>query len=235
MILRAPTGLYEKHLPTEPSDSSPVTWSISNKNPPPIPLVQTVVAPQSIVFAPEPPSVENREDYGELVFSVVVGRRSTTGSNKKAFEVGDVIYLEDDDDLISPTIPINQLTIQHNTNVLDLESLGLTEEEITAIDEQSNVAIEEKRDEVASLQTQVSDLQIAIRENQKFINECVKAIKAVTVTFSDETDNGIIDKLNTKLENLKAERTSLNEQIETKAAALTTAQDEFIDLSQVVR
>lgn len=227
--------MWEKVLPTEPSDSSPVTWSISNQDPPPIPLVQTVVAPKSVVFALEPPTTENRNDYGELVFSVVVGKRSLTGSNKKTFEVGDIIYTEDDDDLISPAIPVNQLTIQHNTNILDLESLGLTTAEIALINSQSNTVIEAKRDEVIALQTEISDLKIQIRENQKLINECTKAIKAVTVTFGDETDTTILDKLNDKLKELKDTRDSLNESLAAKASAFATAQDELIDLSQVVR
>lgn len=235
MILRAPTGLFEKLLPKQPSDDDPVTWSVSNQDPPPIPVVQTTIAPQSVWYAPEPPSVENRDDYGELVFSVVVGKRSATGSAKKAFEVGDIIYTDSDDTLISQSVPVNQLTIQHNTNVLDLESLGLTAAEIEEINTQSDAAIETKRAEVASLQTDVSNLKISIRENQKIINECNKAIKAVTVTFTDVTDNSILEKLNDKLEELKETRASLNDQLTAKSAALTTAQDEFIDLSQVVR
>lgn len=234
MILKAPTGLYERLLPQGPTDSASVTFSISNNDPPPVPLIQTVVAPQSVVFAPDPPSTSNRDDYGDLVFSIVEGRSSTAGSNKKAFEAGEIINFTSDD-FVSTSTAVNKLTIQHNTNVLDLSGLGLSADDIALISQKSDEAIELKRTEVAALQTDIIDLRIAIRENQKTINECTKAIKAVEVTFSGSSGADILEKLASKMSTLEAERTYLNGQLTSKSAELVVAQDELIDLSQVVR
>ncbi len=234
MILKAPTGLYSRLLPIVESDSTAVTYTISNNDPPPPPLIQTVVAPRSVVYSIEPPAVYHRADYGDLVFSVVEGKRSTTGSNKKAFEAGEIINF-DDTVKVSSSVSTNKLTIQHNTNVLDLSSLGLTQDEIDTIADESDKMADLKRAEVSSLQTQISDIKIMIRENQKIINECNKAIKAVTVTFSGASGSDILDKLTIKLSDLELERSALNDQLTQKSTDLTAAQDELIDISQVVR
>jgi hypothetical protein len=239
VIIKSPTGAFSRSIPQSPDDSGAVTWTISNQLPPPRIPAHVVKAPLSVILTNTPVPVNNRNDLGELIFTYVKGAASTTGSNKKSFEPGEILTFSDDTPVSTGLTPSN-LGIQHNTNILDLAGLGLSSEEISKLSADAHAKASEIRTQINLLQKDIRDLQLAIRENQKDINEATKAIDASGVLFgitagTNDSGNDVYDKLIDTREGLREDRINLNLQLTTKQSELQTAQDNLINLSQLVR
>jgi len=222
MIITAPTGLYKGILPTENSSGN-VTYTISTQDPPRanITVLQLPIA-EELATAPDEVHSEKdrREQFGELIFSLVQSSRNLIGaSNAKTFEVGEILDFEvgiPTEDLVNVRSP-DDIEIQHNTNMLNLENLGLTQEEIESLEEQSAVRQKELEAEFAQKQNELKDFDNEIRETQKTINENNKALRAVQTILGlpdgATSDDPIFQKLsgndvdlNNKLADLITER-----------------------------
>lgn len=192
---------------------------ISTEDPPrsPVRLTQLPVAEE---LQPNPERVftdrERREQFGELVYTVTKNSRSNPGSNIKQFELGETLTFDVNppEQEILPLQSPKSLDIQHNTNILDLESLGLDEDEINSLVEGSEDKQVELEGEFNQKNTEASDLETSIVENQKKINETNKAIKATRTVFGisdgDLTDpNEIYQKLLETLVVLETDREQL--------------------------
>lgn len=218
MIIRFPTGLYKPVIPTG-SQSGNITWLISTEDPPrsPVRLVQLPVAEE---LEPAPDRIftdrERRQQFGDLIYTVTKNNRSEPGSNIKQFELGENLEFESNPPELEvlPLQSPSELEIQHNTNMLDLESLGLTEVEIADLTEGS----EDKQAELEALfnskNIEAKNFDTLISENQKKINETNKAIKATREVFDinagDLTNsNEIYQKLLSKLSDFETEREEL--------------------------
>ncbi len=239
MIMLSPSGAFARILPQDEEDSTPVTWTISNQPPPPIVPSFIVKAPQGVVKSDPPVEYSNRDDFGELIFTVVEGRGTMPGTNRRVYEAGEVIEFSDDAPTADPAQPPQPVTVQHNNNMLDLEDLGLDAAEIDELATQSAQRLADIKSEIASLQSIISDIRIQIRENQKAINEARKAIKAVSVVYGitsgGTNSNDIYEKLLLKLDELEAARTALNNSLTENSAALQSVQDDMVNVSQLVK
>ena len=244
MIIRFPTGLYRSILPSG-SNSGNVTYTISNQSPPRtnVRLVQLPSA-EEIRELPEPlfTEEEHRQNYGELIYTITKANRSNPGSNIKQFEIGERLEFatEVENEEIQTVLSPDSLEIRHDTNILDLQKTGLTEDEVNTLLAASVAKQKELEKQFASLRTQLKDTDTKIRELQKSINENNKTLKAVSEIYSIPAndlnfDNAIYQKLLTRKTELNDE---LNETIISRneiAAEHRATYLSIIKVSELVR
>lgn len=239
MIILSPTGAFAKRLPSEDTDTTSVTYTISNNPPPPIVASFVVNAPVGIIS--KNPIVETRERnaYGHLIFTVVSGNKTVAGSGKKAFEPGEAIEFETNVNTLEENPPIGKVEIQHNNNILDLESLGLTADEVNTLKNKSNERIEEVKATLTSLQSSIRNSNILLSETRKSINEANKAIKAIQTIYGmvsdDEDGNEIYQKLLDKLASLQKAEEDLITELNSLNIEYKATQDDLLRLSTVVK
>jgi hypothetical protein len=229
MIINYPTGLY---VGLNSEDN--VTWHISNNEP-----RRSADAVIRIPFAeeirplplPEFDDQSRRSTYGELIYTINDTSKSQAGSGTKAFAEGDVIDFQDGD-AISIGIPrSNRIEFKHNNNQIDLESAGLTEEDIDELNSSAFLKKKELDEEFASLRTFISDIETGIVEVQKNINETNKALSAVSVLGDDE----LTEKISHKLTEYQDQLNDLTQLHEEKLSELDAVVDQINKLDVVVK
>lgn len=130
MIIKYPTGFYKNVLPSVPSDSTSVTFTISNSLPP----------RSSLVFPKLPTALEQRKlhepvkssdasQYGALAFTITKAAPSNIISGVKAVDLGDVIEFEDAaTQLVAPMLVSLATEVRHDLNKYDLSAVGVDQE-----------------------------------------------------------------------------------------------------------
>lgn len=243
MIIRFPTGLYKTVLP-QGEESGNVTYTISNQDPP-RPTIRTLPLPVLDQITPLPPALfselDRRTEAGELVFTLLRSGRSNPGSNIKQFEPGQTLEFGDDlgDPVTGLRLP-DSVSIQHNTNILDLEAAGLTVEEVQSLTTDSITKKMSLERELTALKVEVNDLEVSIRENQKKLNETNKAINAVREVFDIpindlDFDNDIYQKLLVNKTMLESERSTLISDLNAKIVETEETHRSLLRVSELVR
>lgn len=239
MIIHHPTALYDSILPQPPTYGGNVTYTISMEDPPRV--FQTTIR--------LPPAVERkaksgrtvdddtrRVHLGERLFTLSGTRKSVTGSGKKQFEVGQILtFGQDTDPEVNPML-VGDLELRHDTNLLDLASLGLSEADIANVNSKAMARLKELQTDLSGYTKQRSDSEIAINENKKAQNEARKAADAVAQLAA--TDSSFDD----MLKDLRAQIPVLEEAMEGYVQTANDAarnanlvRDKILDLIQVVR
>lgn len=236
MIIRYPTGLYSKQIPQDPEDAGNVTFTISNEEPDIAagnfiiyPIAEKLRKRSSRSYTDE----QRRKNLGDLVYTVSTGGNTIEGRSTKLFEIGQILEFTDIEQESSDLNAVSdKLEIQHNTNVLDLSGLGLSEAEIAIISTNSAAVEKELENQLTALLDQIADTNAMITDTQKTINEANKAISALSVLGnSDDIIKKIEDKRNAAIveqSTLMNEKDSLNQQ-------LTQVRDQIYAISQLVR
>lgn len=245
MIIRFPTGLYQDagQLPENPSDAGNVTYTISNEEPK-RPQDATFQLPLAAEIAERPPlqydDKTRRAQLGPLVFTYVDAKQTVPGSNRKLFEVGQYLdFSSEEIDLPEQTPVPAVVEIQHNTNLLDLQDAGLSEDEISSLIDLSTTKKKDLENQLAFIQNQISDQKIAITENQKQINEVVKIISAVRVVVNipegSTQSDPLLDQLLARQADLELARTALISELNNLNTQATTTLNALISVSELVK
>ena len=224
MILRYPTGLYQDagQLPVKESDSGNITYTISNETPnrSTAPTVQLTSSEELKQLPVSDYTVEyRRESFGELIYTVVDSNESIVSSNKKLFSVGQILEF-DDEEIPAPTSTnVQNIDIQHNTNIIDYSDVGLSDDETDKLLSDASIRKSQLETEIASLQSSIKDTNLSIVDNQKKINETKKVILAVESISS-------VDPILVKL------RERYTELITTRDTLIDTQNDLSVQLGQ---
>ena len=235
MIIRYPTGLYKRQIPSEPSDVGNVTYTISNEDP--------AVSGESFIIFPiaerlktRPDRIwtdeERRERLGELVYSLTFGGETKEGSSQKLFEVGQILdFTDQTPEGVSTDLVPNQMEIQHNTNILDLAGLSLSQEEINELVKDSASSMSTIEVQLTSIQNQIADNKSIIESLQKKINEANKVLDALSVLEDEELTEKITKVRDDSItaQNLKISETN------TLITESTGLRDQLLAISQLVR
>jgi len=239
MIVRFPTALYESILPQVPEYGGNVTYTISMEDPPRI--FQTTIR--------LPPAIERRKKsdkiiddntrrihLGERIFTISRTGKSVAGSGKKQFEVGQILAFGLDTDPEVDPMLVGGLELRHDTNLLDLGGLGLTDEDIASVGSSAMTRLKELQAELSSYTQQRSDAEIAINENKKTQNETQKVANAIAqLAAVDPSFDEMLAELNAKLPVLEDELGQYVEIANQAASNADTTRDKILDLIQVVR
>jgi hypothetical protein len=238
MIITAPTGLYKSILPGE-TEVGNITYTISTQSPPKT-LVNAIQLPFAESITPAPDKIfdeeTRREQFGNLIFSVSQSNKNIAGSNTKAFEVGEILSFENlspVEEIVTVKAP-EDVEIRHDTNLLDLESLGLTTEEIDELTTKSAARQLMLEGDFVVKQNEIKTLEADISETQKTINENNKTLKAVRgllgIEDNETSDDPIFQKLSRNQEVLQE---TLDQLIEDRNQAAVEAADIYQDLQRV--
>jgi hypothetical protein len=242
MIISFPTALYLPKLPTD-EKSGNVTFLISSEDPP-RPQTSTLQLFRGEEVKPLPHRIFTEEDrlkvLGELVATISTGATRSVGLGSKAFEVGQIIeFAEIEDESVEPTTNLSPdgIDLQHNTNILDLESAGLSESEIDQLLASAKTRFDALIIEFKGLQSTIKELRIKIDGNQRLINEARKAQSATRTAFNIgvSDSNDILDKLEQREADLLVERDELITAFNQANEDSIQAYNEIIELKEVIR
>ena len=243
MIIDFPTALYNSVLPQNPEDNASVTLTISSTNPPrdtgnvsQLPIAEKLKPLPDKIFDRS----QNRDALGDFVFSISQSFITDIGTNKKQFEVGELLSFGEESDVeaIGITEVPDLVDLQQNTNLLDLSEFGLSDEEVESLTSQAEDKFNELIIELNAIKSNVKDNEVKISENQKSLNEARKAIKAVRVVLGipeDDTGDGILQKLLESAEDLLEERDALVSDTNSLNAQAKDKFQELLDTRQLVR
>jgi hypothetical protein len=181
-----------------------------------------------------------RAQLGPLVYSYVNANQTVPGSNRKMFEVGQFLDFNSEEIALPEQTPIPAVVdIQHNMNLLDLQDAGLTTAEISSLIDLSTTKKKELEDQLADIQSDMSNQRIAITENQKQINEVVKIISAVRVVVNipegSIQHDPTLDQLLARQADLEAARAALIVELNSMNSQATIILNALISVSELVK
>jgi len=244
MIIEFPTALYNAVLPEDANDNQNITFLISSTDPP-----RSEKTFFQLLYSEElknlPSKIHNdnrrRANLGEFIFNVSFASQSNTINGAKMFESGQLLEFPDVESIdgINVLEVPDRVEVQQNNNVLDLESVGLNENESNDLIDQSETKFHKSISILNDLGMQVKDKKAAIQENQKLINETRKARDAALVVFSDTStgvnDNEIVIKLNQKEQELISEKDDLISELNSLIDQANEIYGEVLRLREMVR
>lgn len=236
MIIEAPTALYQSILPVGQAAGN-ISWTISSNDPPrqssTIPLLTNTDEYKELpkmIFNPA-----CREfGVGEYVFNLSYTLASKAGAGRKQYESGQIIEFTQEalPDVDQLTVP-DTVELQQNTNLIDLESLGLTEADVAVLDTDARKNMNLAIDDLNTIQANINTTKISINDNQKLINETRKAVSAASALF--DIENPIVKKLLEKQYELVSQRDVLVSQLNTYISQANEKYDTIQRLREIVR
>lgn len=238
MIIKYPSGLYSTILPLSHSDSTPVTWTISNNNPPnpslsftKLPKSQKVSNKLSKIYS----DLDRKVKAGKLVLSTTASYTADLISNKKLYEPGQILEFNDvltEYDINIPITP-DSTTVSHDVNSIDLSSLGLSAGELATIHDESYTKKLSIERSIMVIKINMESIKGDIVETQKSINESDKAISATTILFG--ASNNIVKKLKVKKGELTIALGGLNIEFNTKSTELDALFNQLTTINILVK
>lgn len=204
MIIRYPTGLYRDALPINPEDSGNITFTISNTTPPRTNLIFPKIPAGLVSKNSDKPTpvdvVTNRQHFGGLIFSVSSSKRRDVGNNSRQFEIGQVLeFVSGEVKSVQPMLVNSITSIQHNTNTLDYDSLGMSVADQEIIATQSLLTQTSLTNQLNTLKRQRADAEIQVNVQQKVINEASRTIDALEIIAQTSSEvSGLIVNLKKK-------------------------------------
>lgn len=247
MIIKAPTGLFSALIPRKVNDSGSVTFTISNREPPP-PSPRTIAKIPDSAMARPLPVLDNRvldtqgarALLGSRLLTITQGSRINRGSGAKLFEPGEFIESGGDLTAVEQRSVPGSVRIRLDTNLLDFEGAGLSAEEAETVKLQAEKIQDEIRSQIAERQTSIEQLRVQIRDTQRAFNETAKIRKATADVFgvdvfTDSTGNDIHDKLAAREAALITERDELVAEVNEINAEVRDLRDRLLRVSEVTR
>jgi len=239
MVIVAPTALYNSILNANPSSTIPVTWVISSQDPPrstiTVPLLPWGVEIQPLPKNPFNPVIRP-PDVGSFVFNVNYTNASKVGSGDLSYEAGQILTFDNETDITDQVSQINVpevIDLQQNTNLLSLEKLGLTNEEIVNLETQTRTKMNALVTLINSQRMQANQKEIDIKSNQKLINENEKTLAAAVVVLS--ATDPIVIKLTTNNTLLVAQRTKLVDELNVIITEMNSNYNLLLNVKEIVR
>lgn len=195
MLIRYPTGFYLSSYSEEFLKDKSLTYLISNTDPPRTDLLYAKVPMGVLLLSREPKdtNVINRRktSFGDLIYTISRATRSSEGNNARQYELGQVLDFNDISGKDVDPMLVSEVTeVQHDTNRLDYSSMGLTEDEQSAIEDVSLAAQIDLTSRLNELKRLRANAEEAINTNQKIINDTTKTIDSLEVTLSEAPSYG---------------------------------------------
>ena len=180
---------------------------------------------------------ERRASRGELAYTFSRLSRTALGSAKKQFESGQALeFTTGTIPPVDPMLVADTTQIRHDTNILDLKELGISEEDIASIESDAAAQIVELYDQLAEHKRQRKEAETAIGENQKSQNETRKAIAAVEELLPTSLGlKHVVDELKEKLAELLEQRDEYIDNANLAAGLATDVLNQIRNIAQVVR
>jgi len=238
MIIRFPTGLYSRQIPSKPSQAGSVTWVISTDDPlrpntqiQQFPLVAQLRKLPSKDFT----KTQSRQLRGDLMYSVTTASAASASDGSILFEVGQVVDSGEIELAISRPQSAPDVDLQHGNNRFDLASTGLTSDQIDQLNIKTAELLDVLRGEYSTLKSDLESLDNRISTNQKQINEVNASIEAVKLLSNDAFVDSVLDTLEDRLDALTTEKDQLFELNKTATQLVNDKYTEILRISRLVR
>lgn len=200
MIIRYPTAFYKPLLPSKDSDAGDVTFTISTQDPP-RPKNASIKVPDGIAPKTTRPPI-GRSQFGDLIFTITDSAQSTLLNGTNQYFIGDVLeFVADQTSEQVSAAPTALLEVRHDLSRIDYKALGLSDDEITLLSNESASAQEQIRKELNNKRLEFENNNIEITNTQKLLNETNKTLSATKIVydqFPSDDIKAIIDKLDLK-------------------------------------
>lgn len=228
--------MYKNQLPSKPADSGAFTWIVSTEVP-----RQSEVTAQQLPLARQLRSLENlefndeqrRTIYGQLIYTVTNATSNNNLTNLVPLEIGRPLS-EFDVTLIDKevaNVPDN-VELQHNNNLFDFESVGLTDEEIIDLENKSRSKFNSIRIELVNTNSQLKTVQNSIASYNKALTQVNDAIVALELLGNEDA---LMNKFTAKQLSIKQTLEVLTLQEQELALALSILYDDMAKLGLMVR
>jgi hypothetical protein len=182
-------------------------------------------------------AIDTTNPEGQRIYTNTLSSASIIGSDKKQFEVGQILEFDTaSESTLQPMLVSNALEVRHDTNILDLSSLGISEADITAIYASADTQFTTLNAQLSVIRQARIDTETDIAENQKNQNETKKAIAAlVQLVQSDPSLQSVLDSLQIKLVELTIQADALVAMANEQASAATNIENKILAVAQMVR
>lgn len=177
-----------------------------------------------------------------MIYTLLHSDGNKAGSNKKQYEIGDLIDFIQEDSVTplasEPTPTVVELI--HNTNLLDLSSIGLNTDDVALLQTQSTAKKSDLQGQLVIIKAQIEDIKVDIIENQKKINETIKVLDATRQIYGIQLGDisspvPIYQKLLGIQNGLNAERDALTVAYNNASTQSLTIYNGLLQLSALVR
>jgi hypothetical protein len=190
MLLKYPTGFYTESITKQELNNNSITYLVSNTEPPRTDLVYSKV-PLGVLTAVRDPKSQDiitrrKLTFGDLIYSVSKADRSEEGNNSRQYELGQTLEFNAVNGVEAEPMLVSGFTeVQHNTNRIDYENIGLTEEEKSAIEDVSLATQKLLMDRLNEAKRNRLNAEEGINVAQKTINETTKTIQSLEITLME--------------------------------------------------
>lgn len=239
MILKFPTAYFVSVLPQQPSDVGNVTYTCSGDSPP-RPNVTAIQITAALAARKRPPLLltdwERRDTRGQRLFTVSSSGPSGPAAGTLQYEVGEVLdFVTGIPLVIDPALVQPELQIRHDTNLLDLVSMGLSADEIGQLQKDAFDTHAALTASLNALIAQHADLEMQITDNQKALNETTKALEAANAIAKITPVDSIIAKLTARQVELNAAITQGVTDINAVVVEMQDVRNQLLQVVQLVR
>ena len=187
MIINVPTGLYKSILPKKESDTTSITFLVSNTIPPRSNLLFPKIPIGLIIGEKEVPVidiVERRKDAGQLIFTVSNVAKTEEGYGLQRYEIGQVLdFTKSNPKTIEPMKAGYSTETRHDVSTIDYGVMNVTSTEEQAINDLTLTAKDLLLDQLNEYKRLRLDAEGTANDSQKLINETTKVIDALQLTL----------------------------------------------------
>jgi len=177
---------------------------------------------------------QRRPIYGNLLYTVTNSKSNSDLTNLVQFEIGrslsesDLTFIEKE----IANVPDN-VEIQHNNNLFDFADMGLTDDEISDLENKSRTKFNNIRLQLAITNTEFKSVQNSIVSYNKSLTQVNDAIVALNLLDDDNDD--LLTKFTNKKSDIEQELANLTLREQELSATLSTLYDDMIKLGLLVR
>ena len=237
MIINFPTALYKPAIPSNSLTPWNFTFLVSDTDPPRSNETTTQLPVAVRNRTVQRPTSENYSQLGQRALTLASANAEVLGSGKKHYEVGQIIeFVTAQQQTLNPMLDPGNTEIRHDTNILDLSSLGVSQGDQDRVQLSAAGVLDNLNTQLNDARQGRFNTEILITENQKQQNEASKAISAlILLVGADPSFAAMLAQLQSKLTNLVTEQANLVLQANAYAATATMVSNKITALAQLVR
>lgn len=224
IITDSSTGLYD--LPVKPTDVGNITFTVS-AGPPQSKIVFAVKLPIGIALReraiPLRDQSVRRAAVGQLIYTNTGGGNVGRQDGTKQFEVGQVLEFEEEQTTGQVITQAETLdSIRHDLNVFDLDNVGLSTDNIAALNLIAATAFDTANIKLNDLTKQRAIVDAELNSIQKQLNEVSRTIGGIDALLAMSVSDADAAALNAMRAQLVDKQTAL---ISEQEALITSGND----------
>lgn len=194
MIIRYPTGFYSNVLPMDLAQTGNITFTVSDGKPPRASLLFPQIP--TGLFYKKKTGINTKDYLTEPVYFVSTANSNTINDNRLQYEIGEFIEVGVPIPYSSDVSEIDAIySSVHNLNFLDYAEMGLNNNEINSINDNSKKIYLSLNSQFNDYKALLVTQDVEINRYQKTINEIEKTLSAVETMINNLSSGSARDEL----------------------------------------